>query len=114
MTRTPPAGEGQVVRARSEPGRWNRGRLAAGLPVKDATSGFRAYRAEVLRAIDLESLDCNGPAILQQVLFRAHKLGFSVGEEPIHFVDRQAGRSTFNAAVALSGLAVAIRLRLRP
>ena len=88
-------------------------RLILGLPVKDATSGFRAYRAEVLRAIDLESLDCNGPAILQQVLFRAHRLDFSVGEEPIRFVDRQAGRSTFSAAVAVSGLAVAIRLRLR-
>ena len=89
-------------------------RLLLGLPVRDATSGFRAYRAEVLRAIDLESLDCNGPAILQQVLVRAHRMGFSVGETPIHFVDRQAGRSTFNAGVALSGLAAAIRLRFRP
>jgi len=86
-------------------------KLILNLPVSDATSGYRAYRAELLRAIDLPSLLSPGPAVLQEVMLRAVRLGFHIGERPIRFVDRSAGRSTLSPAILLAGLRAAWRLR---
>ena len=61
-----------------------------GLRVLDKTSGFRVYRAEVLRAIPFES---SSFAFLPEILIRAHAAGFRIAEEPIHFIFRVHGRS---------------------
>ena len=61
---------------------------AAGLPigtVSDATSGFRAYRREVLQAIDLSTVTSNGYFFQIEMAFRAWRLGFRVVEVPITF-----------------------------
>lgn len=65
-------------------------RFLYGLRVKDKTSGFRVYRAEVLRRVAYES---NAFAFLPEILIRAHRAGFKIGEEPIHFIYRKEGRS---------------------
>lgn len=65
-------------------------RLLYGLRVKDKTSGFRVYRAEVLRQIEFES---NAFAFLPEILIRAHRAGYALGEEPIRFIYRKEGRS---------------------
>jgi dolichol-phosphate mannosyltransferase len=61
-----------------------------GLRVLDKTSGFRVYRAEVLRSIAFEN---SSFAFLPEVLIRAHAAGFRIAEEPIHFIFRVHGRS---------------------
>ena len=61
-----------------------------GLPVLDKTSGFRVYRAEVLRAVTFENPNF---AFLPEILIRAHAAGFRIAEEPIHFIFRVHGRS---------------------
>lgn len=61
-----------------------------GLRVLDKTSGFRVYRAEVLRAIRFENPSF---AFLPEILIRAHAAGFRIAEEPIHFIFRVHGRS---------------------
>jgi dolichol-phosphate mannosyltransferase len=65
-------------------------RLLYGLRVRDKTSGFRVYRAEVLREIEFES---NAFAFLPEILIRAHRAGYALGEEPIRFIYRKEGRS---------------------
>lgn len=61
-----------------------------GLHVLDKTSGFRVYRAEVLRAVTFENPSF---AFLPEILIRAHAAGFRIAEEPIHFIFRVHGRS---------------------
>lgn len=65
-------------------------RFLYGLRIKDKTSGFRVYRAEVLRRITFES---NAFAFLPEILIRAYRAGYALGEEPIRFIYRQEGRS---------------------
>jgi dolichol-phosphate mannosyltransferase len=65
-------------------------RFLYGLRVRDKTSGFRIYRAEVLRNLEFES---SAFAFLPEILIRAHRAGFILGEEPIHFIYRREGQS---------------------
>lgn len=88
-------------------------RLTLGAPVRDCTSGYRAYRAETLRAINLETLNTQGPAILSDMLYRIRLLGLRMGEVPIEFIDRTRGQSTLTPAILLEGLANVARLRLQ-
>lgn len=88
-----------------------------GLRVLDKTSGFRVYRAEVLRAVEFES---SSFAFLPEILIRAHAAGFRIAEEPIHFVFRVHGRSkmrlwaTSLSYLRLLGTRSASRTRSRP
>lgn len=65
-------------------------RYLYGLQVRDKTSGFRVYRAEVLRKVEF----VNGAfAFLPEILIRASAAGYAIAEEPIHFIFRRDGRS---------------------
>lgn len=86
-------------------------RLLYGLRVADKTSGFRVYRAEVLRSLRFEN---DAFAFLPEILILAHRAGFALGEEPIHFIYRQEGRSKMGiAATTLSYLRL-LRSRFAP
>jgi dolichol-phosphate mannosyltransferase len=65
----------------------------------DCTSGFRAYRAEVLRRIGFASAGSNGYAFLVELLDRVVRAGFRVVEVPIVYEDRQHGESKMNRRV---------------
>ncbi|MSX12361.1 MAG: glycosyltransferase, partial [Actinobacteria bacterium] len=66
-------------------------RLILSLPVNDLTGGFKCFRAEVLRAIDLPSVTARGYAFQIELTYRAIGRGFKVVEIPIVFRDRIAG-----------------------
>ena len=68
-------------------------RLILSLPVNDLTGGFKCFRAEVLRAIDLPSVTARGYAFQIELTYRAISRGFKVVEVPIVFRDRVAGLS---------------------
>jgi dolichol-phosphate mannosyltransferase len=68
-------------------------RYITGMPVRDATGGFKCYRRAVLEAIDLDSVHSNGYAFQIETTFIAWKKGFRVCEIPIVFVDRRVGVS---------------------
>ncbi len=75
--------------------RWGN-RYAAGvlgLAINDATSGFRAYRAEVLRAIELDRIRAEGYAFQVELAYRVIRRGGRVVEVPIVFRDRVRGTS---------------------
>jgi dolichol-phosphate mannosyltransferase len=68
-------------------------------PITDRTSGYRAYRSQVLRSIDLEGAASNGYAFLVELLEMVISGGFSIGEAPIVYEDRQHGRSKMDRRV---------------
>ncbi len=70
-------------------------------PITDRTSGFRAYRSEVLRSIDFEGAASNGYAFLVELLEMVTLGGFSIGEAPIVYEDRQLGRSKMDRRVVI-------------
>lgn len=85
-------------------------RLLLRLPARDATSGFRAYRCEALRRLDLLSIRSSGYAFLEEVLFLCHRAGLRIGETPILFVDRRAGRSKISRKEILAAARNLFRL----
>jgi dolichol-phosphate mannosyltransferase len=88
-------------------------RKVLGVSVRDCTSGFRAYRAEVLEALKLHRITTVGPAILSDILYRIKLKGFRMREVPIEFIDRSAGKSTLTLKILLEGLLNVLRLRWR-
>jgi dolichol-phosphate mannosyltransferase len=81
------------------------------VPAHDITSGYRSYRREVLEAIELTTLKSDGYAFLVELLYRAVRKGFTVGEVPITFADRQHGESKMSKAEIVGGVMNLFRLR---
>jgi dolichol-phosphate mannosyltransferase len=77
----------------------NYARLLLGLPVKDATSGFRAYRADVFDKVNLGRIRARGYAFLVEALFRMKCRGLTMGEWPIVFSERRDGRSKMSRTI---------------
>ncbi|GAC1321657.1 MAG: polyprenol monophosphomannose synthase [Acidimicrobiales bacterium] len=92
--------------------------VVLGIPVRDATGGFRAYRADLLQRIDLSTLRANGYGFQIELVHRSILLGATVREVPIRFVDRTLGESKMSAAIIGEALALvswwAVRDRLVP
>lgn len=68
-------------------------------PVRDMTAGFRAFRADTLRAIDVATTTTNGYGFQIETLHRTERAGISVIEIPITFSDRAAGTSKMSSSV---------------
>ena len=73
--------------------------LVTRMPVADATAGFVGYRREVLEAIDLDRVAMNGYGFQIEMKYSAWRLGFSVGEVSIIFVDRVEGTSKMSSGI---------------
>lgn len=73
--------------------------LITRMPVRDATAGFVAYRAEVLRAIDLDSVRMKGYGFQIEMKYTAWKLGFKIKELSIIFRDRTLGTSKMSGSI---------------
>ena len=74
-------------------------RLVTGLPVFDATGGFKCFRREVLEAINLDQVRSNGYAFQIEMSMRAWVRGFRIKEIPIVFTDRQHGASKMSKKI---------------
>jgi dolichol-phosphate mannosyltransferase len=79
-------------------------RLWFGWGVRDATSGFRAYRAGALRAAGLDTLRSDGYAFQIEMVFRTLRARLRVREVPITFVERLGGRSKLSRRIVLEAL----------
>ncbi len=86
-------------------------RIVLGLPFRDSNSGYRCFRREVLEAVNLDSIRSVGPSIVQELLFKAYLLGFSIAEIPIVFAERQAGKSNLNFRKLLAGFLMILKLK---
>jgi dolichol-phosphate mannosyltransferase len=74
-------------------------RLVTGLPVRDATGGFKCFRREVLEAIDLDAVKSNGYTFQIEMSMRAWVRKFRIKEIPIVFTDRQHGASKMSKKI---------------
>ncbi|WP_343074520.1 polyprenol monophosphomannose synthase [Nakamurella aerolata] len=74
-------------------------RMALGLPVRDATAGYRAYSAEVLRELDLDTIESHGYCFQVDLTMRTIDSGFGVTEVPITFTEREVGESKMSGGV---------------
>lgn len=81
------------------------------IPVNDVSSGFRCFRRDVLEKVDPESLVSAGPSIVLEVLYKAYRLGFAIGEAPIVFVDRKKGRTKLTGLILWKTLVMALRIK---
>ncbi len=88
-------------------------RMMVGISVKDATAGYRAYRAATLRAIDLHQVESQGYCFQVDLTLRALHAGLTVVEVPITFVEREHGASKMSRAVILEALWMVARWGLR-
>jgi len=86
-------------------------RAVTGLPVFDATGGFKCFRKRVLEVINLNSVHSNGYAFQIEMTFRAWKAGFRIVEIPIVFVDRTAGESKMSKRIVREAVWMVWRLR---
>ena len=74
-------------------------RLVTGMPIRDATAGFKCYTARVLRAIDLANVRFVGYAFQIEMKWLAYQLGFRIKEVPIIFTDRTRGTSKMSTGI---------------
>lgn len=88
-------------------------RWITGLPLTDATGGFKCFRREVLEAIDLDRVKSNGYAFQIEMSFRAWKRGFRLKEIPIVFVDRLEGQSKMNNKIVREAVWMVWWIRIR-
>lgn len=79
-------------------------RIMMGIPVHDATAGFRVYRAATLTGIDLSQVQSRGYSFQIEMAWRVHEIGWRIAESPILFTDRAAGTSKMSRAVILEAL----------
>jgi apolipoprotein N-acyltransferase len=79
-------------------------RFMLGLPVHDATSGYRVYRRELLEQLLARQFATDGYGFQIELVMRAHRLGFDVGEAPITFRDRQYGESKLSKTIIAEAL----------
>ncbi|WP_344342511.1 polyprenol monophosphomannose synthase [Agrococcus versicolor] len=79
-------------------------RLLLGIDVHDMTAGFRAYRASLVRAIDLEAIDSRGYAFQIEMTIAAADAGARIDEVPIAFAERAAGVSKMSSAIVVEAL----------
>ncbi|MCA1840772.1 MAG: apolipoprotein N-acyltransferase [Actinobacteria bacterium] len=95
-------------------------RILLGFAIRDATSGFRCFRRKVLEDVGLGLVHSNGYAFQIDMAYRAHRAGFSIGELPITFRERESGLSKMSKAIVAEAVtAVALwaikhRLLRRP
>ncbi len=92
-------------------------RTVLGLKANDCTAGFRCYHREVLLTIDLEQIFSNGYSFLVEMLFKCQRVGYTVGEIPIIFANRERGASKISQREIYKAMYTVARLfgrRLKP
>lgn len=83
------------------------------MKVYDCTAGFVCYRREVLKTMDLEGVKMRGYGFQIEMKYTALKLGFSIKEVPIVFVNRQLGTSKMSGSIFGEAFWGVLRLRFR-
>jgi dolichol-phosphate mannosyltransferase len=102
---------GPVRRAISAGGSFY-ARMLLSVQPHDMTAGFKCYRADVLRTIDLDAIHSKGYAFQIETTYRTLRSGFTVVEVPIRFVDREVGGSKMSRAIVLEAMWKVPALRL--
>lgn len=87
-------------------------RIVAGMPISDATAGFKAWRREVLESIDLSSVRSQGYSFQIEMNFRTYHKNFRILEYPVIFIDRNVGESKMSRHIMIEAIFMVWRLRI--
>jgi dolichol-phosphate mannosyltransferase len=79
-------------------------RLMLGIPIRDSTAGFRAFRAEALRTLPYRGAQASGYAFQVEMALKAHQAGLNVVEVPISFRDRTRGTSKMGTGIVTEAM----------
>ncbi len=88
-------------------------RIITGMPIKDATGGFKCFRKKVLESIDLNHVKSNGYSFQIEMTFKAYAKGFRIKEIPIVFIDRVKGKSKMSKKIVREAVTMVWKLRLQ-
>lgn len=88
-------------------------KIVTGMKVFDTTAGFKCYRSEVLKTIELDKIRFKGYAFQIEMKFTAWKCGFVIKEVPIIFVNRVLGTSKMSGGIFNEAVWGVIKLKLR-
>ncbi len=83
------------------------------LPIHDTTGGFKCFRIDVLKAIDLDKVKSNGYSFQIEMTYKAYKKNFRIKEIPIVFTDRAKGKSKMSKKIVYEAVFMVWKLRLR-
>jgi len=86
-------------------------RTILGLPIRDVTGGFKAWKAETLRLVNLSTIRSNGYSFQVEMTYRTACLGLQIHEVPIIFADRVDGVSKMSKKIVLEAMLMVWRLR---
>ena len=84
-----------------------------GVSVRDVTSGFKLFKADVLRTLDVSALRCKGFGFQAEVAHQCQARSYTVVEHPITFIDRTRGRSKMSLYIVVEAIWRLSLLRLR-
>lgn len=87
-------------------------RLATGLPISDATGGFKCFRRSALEALNLDKMKSDGYCFQIETTFKIWKKGLTVKEIPIVFTDRTRGTSKMSGGIISEAFFLVLKLRL--
>jgi dolichol-phosphate mannosyltransferase len=87
--------------------------LLLGIPVTDATAGYRLWRRQTLVGLDLDRIRSNGYVFQVEMAYVACRLGFRIAEIPIYFPDRERGQSKMDIRITLEAALRVWQLLLR-
>lgn len=88
-------------------------RLLAGTRTRDATAGFKCWRASALRAIDIDTIRSNGYIFQVEMCRAAEQHGLSILEVPIFFAERRAGKSKLSIGTKFEAVWRVLQIRMR-
>lgn len=88
-------------------------RIITGMPVKDPTAGFVAYKRTTLEKMDLDKIQFIGYAFQIEMKYYCHRLGYKIQEVPITFIDRELGVSKMNMSIVQEGILGVLKMRMR-
>ncbi|MDP2360837.1 MAG: polyprenol monophosphomannose synthase [bacterium] len=88
-------------------------RWITGMPVRDATSGYKCFRRSTLEQLDLERVHSGGYSFQIEINFMVWRKGLSIREVPIIFVDRLQGHSKMSKAIVREAIWMVWKLKLR-
>ncbi|MCK5740735.1 MAG: polyprenol monophosphomannose synthase [Chlorobi bacterium] len=86
-------------------------RIITGMPIKDATGGFKCFRADALRKINLKTIKSNGYGFQIEMNYRMWKSGARMKEVPIIFIDRRSGVSKMNNDIIYEAIFLVWKLK---
>jgi dolichol-phosphate mannosyltransferase len=86
-------------------------RFLLGVRSHDCTGGYRCYRRRLLERLLQETIDARGYSCLLELIYRTQRLGFTIGETPIIFADRRAGKTKISRKELIGGIKTLLRLR---